>query len=233
MGLLKIQDCDSLGSVYSVCATTTGLSANDVLTEYGDVFKGLGRSKDTYTIQIDESVKPAVYAPRRVPVPLREQLREKLDELVNDAVIAPVTEATDWASSMVVVQKTNGKSDCLDPNYLNTAIRREQYPIPTIEEVSTRMKQARFFTVMDAKNGFGQIALDEKSSMLTCFNTPFGRYRWLRMPFGINSAPEIWQRSMNQLVEGLEGIEEIHDDFLIVGCGVLLMSKRMLTTTRT
>ena len=220
MGLLKIQDCDSLGSVYSVCATTTGLSANDVLTEYEDVFKGLGRLKDTYTIQIDESVRPVVHAPRRVPVPVREQLREKLDELVNDAVIAPVTEATDWVSSMVVVQKTNGKIRlCLDPKDLNTAIRREQYPIPTIEEVSTRMKQARFFTVMDAKNGFWQIALDEKSSMLTCFNTPFGRYRWLRMPFGINSAPEIWQRSMNQLVEGLEGIEVIHDDFLIVGCG--------------
>lgn len=220
MGLLKIHDCDSLDSVYSVCATTAGLTANDVLAEYADVFKGVGRLKDTYTIQIDESVRPVVHAPRRVPVPLREQLREKLDELVADAIIAPVTEATDWVSSMVVVQKPNGKIRlCLDPKDLNTAIRREHYPIPTIEEVSTRMKQARFFTVMDAKNGFWQISLDDKSSMLTCFNTPFGRYRWLRMPFGINSAPEIWQRSMNQLVEGLAGIEVIHDDFLIVGCG--------------
>ena len=114
MGVLKIQD--SLWARFSVCATTTRLSANDVLTEYGDVFKGLGRLKDTYTIQIDECVRPVVHAPRRVPVPLSEQLREKLDKLVKDAVIAPVTEATDWVSSMVVVQKTNGKIRlCLEP----------------------------------------------------------------------------------------------------------------------
>ena len=131
-----------------------------------------------------------------------------------------MTDATDWVSSMVVVQKPNGQIRlCLDPKDLNVAIRREYYPMPTIEEVSTRLNKARFFTVLNAKNGFWQISLDDRSSMLTCFNTPFGRYRWMRMPFGINSAPEVWQRTMNQLVEGLKGTEVIHDDFLIVGCG--------------
>ena len=92
--------------------------------------------------------------------------------------------------------------------------------MPTIEEVSTRLKKARFFTVLDANNGFWQISLDDRSSMLTCFNTPFGRNRWMRMPFGINSAPEVWQRTMNQLVEGLKGTEVIHDDFFFIfGCG--------------
>ena len=121
---------------------------------------------------------------------------------------------------MVIVQKTSGQIRiCIAPKDLNTAIRCEYYPMPTIEEVSTRLKNARLFTVLDAKKGFWQIPLDEKSSMLTCVNTPFDRYRWLRMPFGINSAPEIWQRTKNQLVEGLTGTEVIHDDFLIVGCG--------------
>ena len=91
--------------------------------------------------------------------------------------------------------------------------------MPNIKEVSTRFKNARQFTVLDAKNGFWQIPLNEKSSMLTCINTLFGRYWWLRKLFVINSAPEIWQRTMNQLVEGLAGTEVIHDDFLIVGCG--------------
>ena len=122
---------------------------------------------------------------------------------------------------MVIVQKPSGQIRiCLDLNYLNRAIKREYYPIPTTEEVSTRLKNARLFTVLDAKNGFWQIKpLDEKSSVLMCFNTPFGRYRWLPMPFGINSAPEIWQRTMNQFVEGLTGTQVIHDDFLIVSCG--------------
>ena len=119
------------------------------------------------------------------------------------------------STSMVIVQKPSGHIRvCLDPKDLNAAIRREYYPIPTIEEVSTRLKNPRLFTVLDAKNGFRQIPLDEKSNMLTCFNSPFGRYRWLRMPFGINSSPEIWQRTMNQLVEGMAGTEVIHDDFV-------------------
>ena len=184
------------------------------------MFQGLGRLKDSYSIEIDESVRPVVHAPRRVPVPVREKVRKKLDELESDGVLTPVTEATDWVSSKVIVQKPSGQIRiCLDPKDLNRAIKREYYPMPTIEEVSTRLKNARLFTVLDAKNGFWQIPPDEKSSMLTFFNTPFGRYRWLRMPFGINSAPEIWQRTMNQHVEGLAGTEVIHDDLLIVGCG--------------
>ena len=61
--------------------------------------------------------------------------------------------------------------------------------------------------------------LDEESSMLTTFNTPFGRYRWKRIPFGINSAPEVWQRRMREHIEGLKGVEVIADDFVIVGYG--------------
>ena len=151
---------------------------------------------------------------------MRNKVHETLEQLVNEGVIKPVTDATDWVSSMVVMQKPNGQIRlCLDPKDLNVAIRREYYPMPTIEEVSTRLNKARFFTVLDANNGFWQISLDDRSSMLTCFNTPCGRYRWMRMPFGINSAPEVWQRTMNQLVEGLKGTEVIHDVFLIVGCG--------------
>ena len=171
--------------------------------EYADVFQGLGRFKNSYSIQIDDSIRPVVHPPRRVPVPMRNKVHEKLEQLVNEGVITSVTDATDCVSSMVVVQKPNGLIRlCLDPKDLNVAIRREYYPMPTIEEVSTRLKKTRFFT-----------------SMLTCFNTPFGRYLWMRMPFGINSVPEVWQRTMNQLVEGLKGTEVIHDDFLIVGCG--------------
>lgn len=219
MGLLKIKDCDPLDYVCTVNESSK-LTEIDVKAEYADVFEGLGRLKDSYSIQIDDSIRPVVHAPRRVPVPMRNTVHEELEQLVNEGVITPVTDATDWVSSMVVAQKPNGQIRlCLDPKDLNVAIRREYYPMPTIEEVSTRLKNARFFTVLDAKNGFWQITLDDRSSMLTCFNTPFGRYRWMRMPFGINSAPEVWQRTMNQLVEGLKGTEVIHDDFLIVGCG--------------
>ena len=73
--------------------------------------------------------------------------------------------------------------------------------------------------MLDAKCGFWQVKQDEKSSYLTTMNTPFGRYRWLRMPFAINSAPEVWQQRMHELVEGLTDVEVIADDLLVCGFG--------------
>ena len=98
--------------------------------------------------------------------------------MVADGVIAPGTEATDWASSMAVVHKPSGVLRiCIDPKELNPAIKREHYPLPTIEELTTRLGKAKLFTVLDASNGFWPIPLDDKSSMLTCFNTPFERFK--------------------------------------------------------
>ena len=108
---------------------------------------------------------------------------------------------------------------CLDPQHLNKAIMHSHYPLLTIEEVTTRLTNAKVFSVLDAKTGLWQVKLAEASSYLTTFNTPFGRYRWRRMPFGISSAPKVWQQRMNEIVEGLKGVEVIADDFLICGYG--------------
>ena len=67
----------------------------------------------------------------------------------------------------------------------------------TIEEVVAKMPEAKYFAVIDAKTGFWQIPLDENSLMYTAFNTPFGRYRFKRMPYGIKSGSEVFQRAMN------------------------------------
>ena len=141
--MLKIQDSDPLGYVYYTHEAVQAKKLTDctVKAEYPDVSQGLGRLKDSYSIETDESVRPVVHAPRRVPVPVREKVRKKLDELDSDGVLTPVTEATDWVSSMVTVQKQSGQIRIwLDPKYLNRAIKRQYYPMPTIEEVSTRVK---------------------------------------------------------------------------------------------
>ena len=103
--------------------------------------------------------------------------------------------------------------------HLNKVIMRSHYLLPTIEEVTTRLSNAKVFSVLDAKTGFWQVKLTEDASFLITFNTPFGRYRWKRMPFGISSVPEVWQQKMNELVEGLKGVEVIADDFLICRFG--------------
>ena len=195
------------------------VNANELLSEYSDVFEGLGELAGEYHIVTDDAVKPVIHPPRRVPVPLREKVHAKLDEMVQRNIITPVTKPTAWVSSMLVVVKPDKLRICIDPRSLNRAIRREHYQIPTIGEIATRLTNAKKFTVFDAKEGFWQKRLDEESNYKTTFNTPFGRFRWTRMPFGISSAPEVWQRTMHEFVEDLDGVEVIADDFLIAGFG--------------
>ena len=91
--------------------------------------------------------------------------------------------------------------------------------MPTIEEILPELYKAKVFSVADVSNGFWQVKLDEPSSFLTTFWTPFGRYRWLRMSFGIATAPEEFQRRQHELLERLQGIYNIADDILIAGQG--------------
>ena len=121
---------------------------------------------------------------------------------------------------MLVVTKKSGQlTVCLDPKYLNDAIQREHYPLPVIEDVATRLAGAQMFTVLYVQQGLWHVELDDESSFLTTFNTPFGRYRFKRLPFGLSSSPEVFQRRMHEMIEGLHGCEVIADDFLVVGYG--------------
>jgi len=140
---------------------------------------------------LDTSVKPKIHAARKISFSLQEPVKTKLIEMTEQSVITRVTEPTDWVSSMVVIKKAdNSVRICLDPTDLNKAIKRPIYPLPTIEEVIPKLKNAKFFSLLDAKNGYWQVELDYASSILTTFNTPLGRYRWLRLPFGISCASE-------------------------------------------
>ena len=112
-----------------------------------------------------------------------------------------VTSPTPWVSSMVVMRKSNGNLRlCIDPKDLNQALKRSHYPIPTIDEVLPEIIRARMSSTFDAGNGFWHIELDDGSSFLTTFNTPFGRFRWLRLPFGLASAPEEFQDVRKELI---------------------------------
>ena len=106
---------------------------------------------------------------------MRDALKGTLDDLVQQDIIAPVQQPTPWVSSMVVVPKKDGKLRiCLDPRDLNKAIRREHYPLPTIEDIATCLHGAKVFTVLDVHKGFWHVELEEDSFFLTTFNTLLG-----------------------------------------------------------
>ena len=91
--------------------------------------------------------------------------------------------------------------------------------MPTLEELLPELSKARIFSSFDAKDGFYQVSLDEESSKLTTFWTPLGRYRYLRMPFGISLAPEVFESKLQECLADLPGVKVIRDDILVVGYG--------------
>ena len=195
------------------------LLVEDIHREFADVFEGNGHFQGKYHLSIDPEVTPVVHPPRKVPVKLKDHLKRELNRLEEMDIITPVTEPTPWVSSMVTVVKPDKLRICIDPKDLNKALKRSHYPLPTIEDILPELHKARIFSILDARNGFWHVELDKESSLLTTFNTPFGRYRWLRMPFGISTAPEEYQRRQDQVVEGLKGVHSIVDDILVYGEG--------------
>ena len=79
------------------------------------------------------------------------------------------------------------------------------------------MSKARVFSKVDLVSGYWHVSLDEISSKLTTFDTPFGRYRWMKLPFGLNTSSEIFQRKLHQALEGLDGTLCVADDIIIYG----------------
>ncbi|CAH1252634.1 RTL1 [Branchiostoma lanceolatum] len=214
----KIQVVQSNGSRLDKPITREGL-----IEEYKDVFTGLGRLPGECHLEVDESIKPRIHPPRRVPVSIKEQLKRALDDMTEEGVIEPVTTPTPWVSSLVTVSKPSGKLRiCIDPRDLNEALKRSHYPAPTIDDLTPELRKAKVFSVLDAKNGYWQVVLDEESSLLTTFNTPQGRFKWKRLPFGIKSSPEEFQRRLDQALEGLAGVKPVVDDILVWGEGETL-----------
>ncbi|VDI14483.1 Hypothetical predicted protein, partial [Mytilus galloprovincialis] len=123
---------------------------------------------------------------------LKPKLKAELQRLEKLGVIKPVDTPTDWVSSLVIVKKPSGKIRlCIDPKPLNKALKRCHYPLPIIEDLLPELSKAKVYSKCDVKNGFWHVNLADESSFLTTFETPFGRYRWTKMPFGISPAPNI------------------------------------------
>ena len=147
---------------------------------------------------------------RCVPFPLMDAVKAELNNMVESGVIRSVTEPTDWCAAMVpVIKKTGTVRICVDLKQLNTAVRRKHHMLPSLE--------SKVFSTLGAASGFWQIQIDEDSQLLTTFITLFGRNAFCRLPFRISSTPEIFQRKMSTLLEGLDGVEVIMDDILVHG----------------
>ena len=138
-------------------------------------------------------------------------------DLEKQGVLKKVTEPTAWISNSVYREKPDGSIRvCIDPSQtINKAIEVPKYPIPTVHELLPKLNNAKIFSCVDVYKGFTNVELDESSSYLTTMHTPIGRYRWLRMPFGVSLGPEEYQRRQHEVLEGLTGVVNKADDILV------------------
>jgi hypothetical protein len=148
---------------------------------------------------------------------VRDQFKVELQRLEKLGVITPVEESTEWVSQIVVAMKKSGALRiCIDPKSLNEALKRERYQIPVIDDLLPALSEVRVFSKVDLASAFWHLELDKESSKLTTFSTPYGRFRWLCLPF-LNVSSEIFQKRLNQELLGLEGVRCIADDILVYG----------------
>ena len=192
----------------------------DLIAQYPECFNGIGKFQGEYHITLDPSVPPVVHPPRRVPISLRDDIKNELDDMVKNGIITKIEEGepTSWVNSLVYRRKPNGRLRlCLDPKDLNAAIQREHHVTPTLEEILPKLTGATVFSIVDAKCGYWNVVLDKESSYLTTFNSPFGRYRFNRMPFGLKMSQDIFQTKIDQTFEGCQGVAGIADDIVVFG----------------
>ncbi|UYV84124.1 K02A2.6-like [Cordylochernes scorpioides] len=213
--ILSAETCQKLNLIEikaDLCKIeSTWTKQNNLLDKYKDIFEGIGCLQGEYKLETDPTIKPIKQAPRRVPIILRKELKEKLIDMEKKNIIAKVDYPTDWISNLVLVKSTKKLRICIDPRELNVALKRAEYPIPTIEEIIPNLQNAKIFTVVDTKDGFWNVKLSDESSNLTTFWTPFGRYKFLRMPFGLKTASEEYQRRLYEIFQGDSYEEALKD----------------------
>lgn len=143
-------------------------------------------------------------------------------------------EYTPWVNSAVVTIKPNGSIRlCLDPRNLNKAIKRNPYYVRTIDDVIPKVSGSTHFSILDARSGFWQVSLDEESSRLCTFNTPWGKHRWTRLPFGLTCSGDVFQEKMDMVFGRLEGLSGIADDTFVYGTGEAQHDQHILTVLDT
>lgn len=173
----------------------------------------------TVHLEVDPEVKPVVTPARRIPMALKESLKKELDRYAKLGILKPVEEPTPWVSSVAVATKKFGALRiCINPRPLNKALKREMYQLQLLDEILPDLAQARVFSTIDLCSRYWHYILDDESSLLTTFATPYGRYHWCRLPFGLSASSEIFQKRVNQALEGLKGVLDIVD-ILVYGVG--------------
>ncbi|KAK8771294.1 hypothetical protein V5799_025462 [Amblyomma americanum] len=207
-----------VASVQPVEIKADSTELQELLNEYADVFApGLGVCKGPpVTLQLKENACPKLFKARTVPYALRDKMSEALDQLVAQDILAPVKTA-EWATPVVPVLKGDGSLRvCGDFRMtVNAATVMEQYPLPRVDDIFAKLNGGEVFTTLDLRQAYNQLPLDADARKIAVLNTQKGLFCFNRLPFGISSAPAIFQRRMDALLGDIPGVQVYLDDIII------------------
>ena len=207
-------------TIFQIKAVQDG-SLQPLLQPFEDIFK---EELGTYTgdkakIHIDPSVAPKFCKYRPLPYPMREMVEKELQRLETLGIIKPV-KSSKWAAPIVPVLKPDRKSIRICGDYkltANKASRLEQYPLPKVEDLFSTLAGGITFTKLDMSQAYQQLVLDDDSKEIVTINTHKGLFRYQRLPFGVSSAPGIFQRTMETILAGVHRVLVYLDDILVTG----------------
>ena len=195
-------------------------ASQSIADEFSTLFKpGLGTWKHgNVTLNVDDQVKPRFLKARSVPYSMEDKVDAELERLVKEGIIEAV-EYSDWAAPIVPVLKRNGQLRiCGDYKCtINRAVKVDTYPIPNIEELYVKLAGGHCFTKLDLSQAYQQLPLDEECKLLTTINTKKGLFVYNRLPFGVSSAPGVFQRTMEKLLSGIPMVVVYLDDIVVSG----------------
>lgn len=207
------------------CSTATALGLLHITynlqleQSYKDRFLGIGKLKDHQChIHVDGSVPPVAVPHRRIPFHMRKRVEQELDRLQELDIIEPVHDTpTPWVSPITVVPKRNSDNIriCVDMRHVNKAVKRERHITPTVDDLVSALNGATTFSTLDLNSGYHQLELDEESRPYTVFSTHVGLFRYKRLNFGLASASEIFQHTIQAVLQDLPGVLNISDDILV------------------
>ncbi|KAL4009353.1 hypothetical protein ACER0C_003205 [Sarotherodon galilaeus] len=205
-----------------------GLSANSVderlkqiLNNHAQVFKdGIGTLKNIKAqIILEDNAKPRFHKARPVPYALRPKVEAELQRLEEQGILTKV-EWSDWATPIVSVSKKASDSVRICGDFkvsVNPVLRIDQYPLPRIEDIFTAVAGGKHFSKIDLAQAYLQMEVEETSRKYLVINTHKGLYQYNRLVFGIASAPAVWQRAMDQVLQGIPGTQCFLDDIIVTG----------------
>lgn len=219
LGLITCVNLNLIKRIDSIVKTENKILSDKekFIEHYKQVFEGIGKFEKPLKLLIKDDAIPVTFPPRAIPIKVRDKVRDKLLEMEKNGVISRVNEQRDWIHNIVVVEKPNKIRLCMDPKYLNKALKKFPYPIPRFEEMKAELADAKYFTVLDIKDGFYHVELDEETRKLCTFSTGFGLWQFNRLPFGISVASEVFQKYNNDTFADLPGKICYIDDILIFG----------------